>query len=161
MKRTSKANTVISEILEEELGITFDNREFNLNSWGHVDNYCKLSIDTLVLLECERGQKHPTTNVLKVYPFLEEQNRLHVILIHYFFPENKTPKNRLALCDFLGNKLEKKFGIRFQYAQMRCKPEEITVEIKKHNRLLLQAPMILNESRLIAKNKTQKYYAKS
>lgn len=139
MKKTSAENIIVSEILEKELGVSFSNEELNINNWGHVDNYCEFSPDTIILLECESGQKHPTTNVLKLFPYLEEQDQLHVILIHYFFPENNAPKNRIALCEFMGSKLENFFGIRFQYVRLSCAPEQIPNEIKKHDRRLMQA----------------------
>jgi len=138
MKKTAHKNIPISQAIEKALGITFSNKEFSLGGWGEVDNWCQLSHDTLVLLECESGQKHPTTNVLKLFPYLEEFPKVNVILLHYFIPENKTPKNRVALCHFLGEKLENTFGIRFQYVHVRCKHEMIEMEFSKHNKRLMQ-----------------------
>lgn len=129
---------MVSQIIEKALGVTFRNEEFQLGIWGHVDNWCEVSHDTILLLECERKQKHPNTNVLKLYPYLEEFPKAHVILLHYFFQENKAPKNRVALCHFMGDKLENNFGVRFQYAHMKCKEELIANELKKHDRRLMQ-----------------------
>lgn len=103
MKKTSKENIEISEIIGNALGLTFKNEELSLGNWGEVDNWSKLSDCALILVECEKGQKHPNTNILKLYPYLEENTDLEIILIHYFYPENKAPKNRLALCDYLGD----------------------------------------------------------
>jgi hypothetical protein len=138
MKKTSKENIAISETISKALGITFINEEFSLGKWGEVDNWCELSNDTIVLLECEKGQKHPNTNILKLYPWLEEFPKVHVILLHYFFPENKAPKNRVALCSYIGEKMENNFGIRFQYVHLKCEGKMIASELKKHNKRLMQ-----------------------
>ncbi len=139
MRRTSSKNIPISKAIEKALSITFSNEEFSLGGWGEVDNWCQLSYDTLILLECEHGQKHPTTNVLKLFPYLEEFPKVHVILLHYFFPENKAPKNRVELCSFIGKKLESNFGIRFQYVHLNCTQDSIANELNKHDRLLMQS----------------------
>jgi len=139
MKNTSKENIVVSEAIEKVLGITFQNEEFSLGKWGDVDNWCELSHDTIILLECEKGQKHPNTNVLKLYPYLEEYPKVHVILLHYFFPENKAPKNRVELCNFLGQKLETEFGIRFQYVPLKCQPEQISEQLGKNRTKLMSS----------------------
>jgi len=138
MKKTTKENIIISQAIEEAIGITFSNEEFSLGKWGEVDNWCNLSYDTLILLECEKGQKHPNTNILKLYPYLDEFPKVNVMLIHYFFPENKAPQNRVALCHFLGDKLEAEFGIRFQYIHLKCPQDYIGKELLKHNRRLMQ-----------------------
>lgn len=139
MKKTAKENIAISQIIEDALGITFNNEEFSLGKWGEADNWCELSHDTIILLECEKSQKHPNTNVLKLYPYLEEFPLVHVILIHYFFPENKAPKNRVTLCNFLGKKLEFEFGTRFLYVHLKCQPEQISEELRKYNTKLMSS----------------------
>lgn len=151
MKNTSKENITISNTIANALGITFSNEEFSLGKWGEVDNWCELSYDTIVLLECERTQKHPNTNVLKLYPWMEEFPKVHIILLHYFFPENKAPKNRVALCNFIGEKLEVNFGIRFQYVHLQCPQDCIANELKKHDRHLMQT--LPNWKKITRKNK--------
>lgn len=138
MKKTKKENIEISQYIEKVLGITFKNEEFNLGNWGHVDNSCELINNKIILLECEGGQDHPCTNVLKLWPYLEEFSKKEVILIHYFFPRNDAPKNRVALCHFLGEKLENIFGKRFRYVHIKCEKEVIARELKKHDRHLMQ-----------------------
>jgi hypothetical protein len=124
MKATHIDNCTVSKVIEEALGIQFKNEEFRLSSWGDSDNHCRISDTTYVLLECERGQKHPNTNVLKLYPYLEEQPDIKIVLLHYFFPENKAPKNRLSLCYFIAKKMEQQFPERFQYLKL---PQDIKV----------------------------------
>ena len=118
MKKTKKENIVISKIIEKKWNISFENNEFKLGKWGDVDNFCRVNDKLIILMEFEKGQKHPNTNILKIWPFLEENNDLRIVLLHYFFPENKAPKNRKRLCFFLGEKLEKLFETRFRYVQL-------------------------------------------
>ena len=138
MKRTSKENIIISDTIGKTLGITFNNKEFSLGNWGEVDNWCELLDDTIILLECERGQKHPNTNVLKLYPYLEENSDIKVLLVHYFYPENKAPKNRSALCDFFGAKMEQMFAERFIYVSLRCNANEISQKLCEQKKGLMQ-----------------------
>src|SRR5690606_6746903 len=115
MKRTNLKNLEVSKIIEEQLNIKFENYEFRLNGWGDVDNYAKIGENSYVFLECEFSQKHPNTNVLKLYPFLEENSDVNVTLIHFFFKENATPPNRRKLCVYIADKMNKEFGNRFNY----------------------------------------------
>ncbi|HUH34948.1 MAG TPA: hypothetical protein VL022_03870 [Moheibacter sp.] len=115
MKRTNIQNCEVSAVIEKQLNIKFENYEFSLQGWGDVDNYAIIRESTYVFLECELGQKHPNTNVLKLYPFLEENPEISITLIHFFFKENKTPKNRMRLCNFIANKMKTEFGSRFNY----------------------------------------------
>lgn len=121
MKRTNSRNCEVSAIIEKQLSIKFENFEFNLQGWGEVDNYAVVGENSYVFLECEFGQKHPNTNVLKLYPFLEENPQISVTLIHFFFREKKTPKNRLKLCSFIAEKMKNEFGNRFNYKMITQK----------------------------------------
>lgn len=140
MKKTNKDNLLISDVIADSLGITFNNEEFSLGKWGEVDNWCELGHDTIILLECEKGQKHPNTNVLKLFPYLEQFPLVHVILIHYFFPENKAPKNRIDLCKFISEKIRENFGPRFQYIYLNCKVDLISNELTKDPDLIKFLP---------------------
>lgn len=124
MKATNIDNCTVSRIIGEALAIRFKNEEFRLLAWGDTDNYCRISDNAYVLVECERGQKHPNTNVLKLFPYLEESQDIKIVLLHYFYPENKAPKNRLSLCDFIAKKMEQQFPGRFQYLKL---PQNITM----------------------------------
>ena len=139
MKKTAKANIKISQAIGKVLGINFRNEEFSLGTWGDVDNWCRLTDETLVLLECENsGQKHPNTNVVKIYPYLEESAHIRVILIHYLSPENKAPKNRVKLCNFFGKKMEAEFSDRFQYVHLKCQQELIEENLSQHKSRLMK-----------------------
>ncbi len=138
MKKTAKDNIEISKLIGYGLGVTFKNEEFSLGKWGEVDNWCEIAYDTIVLVEFEKAQKHPNTNVLKLFPYLEVNSDIKIILIHYFYPDNKVPKNRLALCSFIAEKMSKEFEGRFQYINLNCSEGEIENKIKEHNRELMQ-----------------------
>ncbi len=100
--------------IANSLGIDFESSELKLGKWGNVDFYCQTG-NLLILLEVEKGQKHPCTNVIKVWPYLEENHELKILLIQIVRQENKTPKNRIALCKYMGKKMESEFPNRFRY----------------------------------------------
>ena len=110
MRATTEENLPIAN----KLPFKFEAEEYGLSGWGEVDFYSEQD-DVLILLEVEKGQKHPNTNVLKVWPFLEEYPEQKVLLIQIIRLENKAPKNRLKLCEFTGKKLEELFPNRFRY----------------------------------------------
>lgn len=138
MKKTKPENIAIAEIIGEELGITFTNCEFELDNWGYADNFCQLNQNDLLLLECEMGQKHPNTNVLKIFPYLENHRNKRIILLHYFFPENKAPKNRVALCDYISTKMEQNLIGRFQYISLHGDEIQIQHKLKASTTGLLK-----------------------
>lgn len=138
MKKTEPENIEISNHIGSVLGVSFKNEEFSLGKWGEVDNWAQLSDDTLILIECEKGQKHPNTNVLKLYPYLEENSDIKILLLHYFYPENKAPKNRLLLCNFLGEKMEQQFLERFQYFSLKCTENKIAEKLQEEKKGLIQ-----------------------
>ncbi|KQT24156.1 hypothetical protein ASG22_09070 [Chryseobacterium sp. Leaf405] len=118
MKKTTFLNCDVSQAIEKQLNIKFENYEFSLDGWGDVDNYAIINENSYVFLECELGQKHPNTNVLKLYPYLEENQEISITLIHFFFSNSKPPKNRLKLCDFIAEKMKREFGDRFNYKKI-------------------------------------------
>lgn len=150
MKKTAEENIQIADIIGNALGVSFHNEEFSLDEWGDVDDWCELSHDMLILLECENSQKHPNTNVMKLYPWLEKYPKVHVILIHYFFPENKAPKNRIGLCDFIAGKMMNEFGVRFEYVQLNCGRDLIGKHLNKVEEHLIPA-LIGSNKRILKK----------
>ncbi len=118
--RTNPDNQPIADFFQ----FNFKKEEFRLDSWGSSDFYC-YNGDVLVLLEVEKGQKHPNTNVLKVWPYLEQNEKEKILFIHVIRPENNAPKNRLGLCTFTGEKLEVIFKRRFAYVFINGNPWNI------------------------------------
>ena len=130
-------NSKNKEIIDS-LNIEFEPNEFDLNGWGRVDFYSKGENDTLIFVEVENRQKHPQTNVLKIWPFLEENPSIKILLIHIILPQkikkHEPSKNRLKLCKFVGDKLEKLFNDRFRYIYIKGNPwdeSSLNEQIKK------------------------------
>lgn len=72
-----------------------------------------------LILEAEDGQKHPRTNVLKLWPYLETEPRVSVILAHVFFQGGKRrDSSRGRLGPFIGQKIAQALGGRFRYCQL-------------------------------------------
>ena len=65
-------------------GVRFD-RPWKLGGWGLADGCVVLADGRLVGLEVEWGQKHPDTNVLKLWPYLKDDSALRVLLVQVFF----------------------------------------------------------------------------
>lgn len=106
----------VSKLIEEKLEIKFQNRQFKLDSWGKVDNWCELNPDCYLFLEVESKQKHPNTNVLKTWPFLLENNKIKIFLIQtYFLDSPGVNSNRGMLSEWLGKELENQLKNRFKY----------------------------------------------
>lgn len=115
MKRTDEKNKVFTDALSKHLELTFADQELNLLNWGNADNYCYINDDLLLLAEIEHRQNHPTTNLIKVWPFLEHKEHLKIILVHVITEINRKSRNRLMLCHFFGKKMEDTFKGRFKY----------------------------------------------
>ncbi len=125
MARVTEENLFIAD----RLGVNFESNELQLGRWGNVDFFSKQE-NLLVLLEVEKGQKHPNTNVIKIWPYLEENPELKVVLIQIIRPENKAPKNRIALCKYTGKKIESEFPDRFRFV-FRNWHNDLAMEIKE------------------------------
>ena len=106
--------------LINNLPFTFELDEYSLKGWGEVDFYGYHG-EVLVLVEIEKGQKHPNTNVLKIWPYLEEHPNKSILLIQIIRSENKASKNRINLCRFTGLRLENLFQDRFRYIFVNLK----------------------------------------
>jgi len=127
----------VTKYVSKKLKINFANSKFILDGWGQVDNYCKINDDAYLFLEVETKQKHPCTNVLKLYPFLEEHKNLKIILVQYYFTSSPgLTSNRGKLSFWLGMKLQELFKNRFYY--FREVFEEDTLTSNKQIFSLLQ-----------------------
>jgi len=91
--------------IERDFGVRFSKR-VRLGGWGYTDNAVELSDRVLLVLETEATQSHPCTNVLKLWPYLEENPRLRVILVHVFQSGAKNERSsRARLASFVAAKL--------------------------------------------------------
>ncbi|MDZ7742221.1 MAG: hypothetical protein U5Q03_10825 [Bacteroidota bacterium] len=123
-----KGTTLENRPIAEKLGFDFNPEEYSLDGWGDVDFFA-IENDVSILLEVEKGQKHPNTNVLKIWPYLEDNPDQKILLIQLIRPENKAPKNRIKLCKFTGRKIEEMFPNRFAYVFYHWHPD-ILPELK-------------------------------
>ena len=113
---SKKDEQEISRLVESKLGFEFQNQKYMLDNWGQVDNWCEIVKDTFVFLEVETSQKHPNTNVLKVWPYLSSHINKRVFLIQTYFTYSPGVKsNRGRLSEWLGEELQKILENRFQY----------------------------------------------
>ena len=83
---------------------------------GQADRCVELGKDVWLLLEVEGKQHHPNTNMLKLWPFLERQENLSVILVHAFEGASKNRvSSRGRLADWLALKMRELLGSRFHH----------------------------------------------
>jgi len=128
----SKADeTRVSSLLSQALGITFENSTYKLDDWGAVDNWAELGDGEFLFLEVESGQKHPDTNVAKLWPYLEKHGRERIFLIQAFFASSHNlESNRGRLGEWVAKKLEAVFPGRFRYCKLviqdQMKPESFS-----------------------------------
>jgi hypothetical protein len=114
-----KPESLVREVLERRFEIRFTDVSFNLGDWGRTDGKATLSDHTYLLLEVESMQKHPSTNVLKIWPFLEENKGLSVLLVHAFFPDSPGRENsRGKLASWLVPRMHEILGYRFEYCRI-------------------------------------------
>ena len=68
-----------------------------------------------LLLEYENRQNHPSTNVAKLWPWLEENTQRVVILVQVYQSEKSSSRKELA--EWLGRKMELDLPKRFAYVK--------------------------------------------
>lgn len=76
MKKTTFLNCDVSQAIEKQLNIKFENYEFSLDGWGDVDNYAIINENSYVFLECELGQSILTQMCLNYIPILKKIKKL-------------------------------------------------------------------------------------
>jgi hypothetical protein len=114
MKRVNSANVPIAK----QFPFPWNQKEYKLDHWGEVDFYAYHD-DILVLLEVERSQTHPNTNVLQLWPYLFYNNDVKVLLLHVFVEGGKSikKKNRIKQGDFVAEQLVEMYVDRFRYCR--------------------------------------------
>lgn len=122
-RHSSYSESTIASIVGDRLGLEFGSERRSLNSWGAADRCIELGDDLWLLLEIEGTQHHPNTNVLKLWPFLEENPQRSVILVHAF---EKGRSNRVSsrgrLANWTANKMRSALGVRFRYHAIDVDP---------------------------------------
>jgi hypothetical protein len=108
---TTEATRALNQI-ERAAGVAFERGgRIAVGQWSYADCRHAFTADRCVFIEVERAQKHPTTNVVKYWPWLEDDVSRTMILIHLF--DRNT--SRRSLARWLGVKMETELAGRFRY----------------------------------------------
>jgi hypothetical protein len=100
------------------LGVSFDAGSLQLGTWGTADAHARLD-RWLVVLEVESNQKHPSTNVAKLWPWLDEHPEERVLLNQTYFtwsPGRTSNRGRVAA--WLGARMQRELPGRFIYRRL-------------------------------------------
>lgn len=109
----------VSEFIADQLQINLMGTKYRLDGWGEVDNWAQLDDGIFVFLEVETSQKHPNTNVLKLWPYLDDNKAIRIFLIQTYFPTSPgLTSNRGRLGEWTANKLKTILGKRFDYQKL-------------------------------------------
>ena len=71
-----------------------------------------------MFLEIENTQKHPDTNVVKLWPYLELHKGTRVFLVQAFCAGRRKVDSRSELAEWVAKKLEAEFPERFAYYKL-------------------------------------------
>ena len=116
---SAATETRVREVLADRLRVTFESDRCDLGTPEKVDGWVRLTERYWLILEVEEEQHHPSTNVLKLWPFLEKRPELSVILAHVFFATSRAANSsRGELATWLGNRMESSLDGRFQYRRI-------------------------------------------
>ncbi len=111
--------TLVAQRIESEFGVRFGGASRSLGPWGQADNCLDLPDGTFAVLEVEARQKHPCTNVLKLWPYLAERRLTKALLIQAFFDDSPgLNSNRGHLGTWLAGRMASDLGDRFQYCRL-------------------------------------------
>ncbi|MEO5645831.1 MAG: hypothetical protein ABIQ40_08440 [Bacteroidia bacterium] len=122
----------VSEFIAEQLQINLKGTKYRLDGWGEVDNWAQLDNGVFVFLEVETTQKHPNTNVLKLWPYLEDNKAIRIFLIQTYFPTSSgLTSNRGRLGEWTANKLKTILGKRFDYQKLVIDGNNDKTELKE------------------------------
>ena len=107
----------LSNLIAQRIGLTLENKEFNYGKGiGRADNYC-ITSEYIVIFELEFSQRHPEMNVLKVWPYLNNNPSKKIFLIHHITDTNFVSPNRIELSSFIAERI-KADTKRFEYFQI-------------------------------------------
>jgi hypothetical protein len=116
---TAEVEQNARDAVAQLLGLTFQVGKPSLGTGEKVDGWIKLTDDRWIILEVEDGQQHPTTNVLKLWQFLDREPEMSIILIHIYFNNSRAVNNsRGKLATWVGKKMETILPGRFYYRRV-------------------------------------------
>jgi len=107
-----------ARVVEMALGVRFE-RPRKLGGWGQADGCGVLADGRLVVLEIECAQKHPDTNILKLWPYLEDDSACSVLLVQVFFEASLgRGSSRDRLGAWLAERMQRELAGRFRYCRL-------------------------------------------
>lgn len=116
---TADVEQKVRESIANLTGLSFEKTKPNLGSDEKVDGWIKLAENKWIILEVEDGQNHPTTNVAKLWRFLDSNPNISLVLAHVYFPDSKAvASSRGNLASWVGNQIELLFPRRFHYRRL-------------------------------------------
>jgi hypothetical protein len=133
---------LVAQLLSKRLSIRLNGQKYR-TTWGEVDGHAVIGPQSLLLLEVERSQNHPASNVLKIWPFLQQNSHFRVVLAHAFFPDSRgLIGSRRLLTDWIAGTLETELRGRFTYCRLMISLDFCRVngigklirEVRKHQR---------------------------
>jgi len=115
----AKEEKRVREYLERRLNLKFEQGRLDIGTRERVDAWAQLARPWFLILEVEDQQNHPTTNVSKLWSFLESKRDVRVVLVHVYFPTSRAAtSSRGDLATWLGKRLERMFPKRFKYRRL-------------------------------------------
>lgn len=110
---------LVRELLTSRIGLSFNTERMKVDEWGYADGCAVLTNGLWLVVETEAQQKHPTTNVLKYGPYLENHADGRLLLLHCFFPDSPgLDSSRGKLATWLGARFERMFDGQFYYQRL-------------------------------------------
>jgi hypothetical protein len=116
------------EVSDVERSVTRLNRALTINltyaercrlgGWGEADFGWEADRGH-VAAEVETSQHHPSTNVLKFWPWLLENPTARVFLLHVYQPGSRQDSSRQRLAQWVGERMERSLRGRFVYGRIR------------------------------------------
>lgn len=95
----------VTRAIERDFGVRFG-RRIRLGDWGYTDNAVQLDERTLLVVEEESAQKRSCSVVLTLWPYLEENPGLRVILVRVMEMGAENGRgSRQRLSSFVASKL--------------------------------------------------------
>lgn len=108
----------ISQLLSKRLRVEFTGKRLTTR-YGQVDDYVYVRPNRLLLLEVEESQNHPATNVLKLWPLLQDRPKLRIVLAQTFLPTSRgITGSRRLLNDWIAATMIARYPRRFRYCRV-------------------------------------------
>lgn len=113
---TAAVEKAVASLVGKTIGVKFGDARRSFAPWSQFDRCLELQPHRWLVLDVEGAQNHPTTNVLKAWPLLEDSPQLAIFMVHVFLADAQTlNSSRARLAYWLGEKMESLLAPRFLY----------------------------------------------